>query len=319
MKQTTLPFRLACLTASTVLLSSLAITPAIAADGDDLTKAITDAAPEVAKDIETNNGTALTREGEEITAEIPAESEPVDGLSPASFSLTYVPTSDFKKVVQEKGSTDFATYEDGVAVTAIDHQDDSQQFVSVIDSPSAEHSQTYRVTSEENVNLQLDEDGSVAILDDSGDFIGGVSSPWAKDATGETVPTHFTISGDTITQHTETADSSQYPLVVDPWGGKKLIKSAWTKFDGKSTKRWVVNVIPTKWGRQANGLKTHKSHVAELKSKVGKKRVTKTIDNQFICHVFGNVFEPGTYNMESWRPNMHWRKQLNLKHQCNPK
>ena len=160
-------------------------------------------------------------------------------------------------------------------------------------------------------------DGSTNVSRD-GEVIGGIAKPWAVDATGRMVETVFTVSGNTFQQKTVKSSYISYPLVADPWAGRALLKKAWVT--QKTKTRYDVNAVPTRWGRAFNGLATHKAHVAELKAKLGKKRnkVTKTIDNQFICHVAGNISEPGTYNMESWRKNMHWAKQLNLKHKCNP-
>jgi hypothetical protein len=48
-------------------------------------------------------------------------------------------------------------------------------------------------------------------------------------------------------------------------------------------------------------------------------KVTVTIDNQFICHVnYGWLGGGATYNMESWRPNIHWIIQGNPVTKCNP-
>ena len=51
--------------------------------------------------------------------------------------------------------------------------------------------------------------------------IGEFEAPWALDADGNTVPTHFEVDGDTITQIVETDETTAYPVVADPhftWG-----------------------------------------------------------------------------------------------------
>lgn len=84
--------------------------------------------------------------------------------------------------------------------------------------------------------------------------------------------------------------------------------------------RYIINVTPTSWGRQANRTSMLYAHRDELVQRLGPNgyRVTSTIREQLYCHVVGNIWERGTYNLESWRPYMAWNNQLNLTYQCNP-
>jgi hypothetical protein len=167
--------------------------------------------------------------------------------------------------------------------------------------------------------VQVAEEGAVLVTGADGSFVGGISKPWARDAFGGEVPTWFTVSGDTVTQHVDLSGvaADAYPVIADPWLGKALLQSAWVTNQGTSA--YVVNAVPTAWGRDNITLDTHSSHVAELKQKLGTLayKVTATIDNQFICHVWNNHLGGGaTYNMESWRPNIHWTLQSAVG--CNP-
>jgi hypothetical protein len=67
---------------------------------------------------------------------------------------------------------------------------------------------------------------------------------------------------------------------------------------------------------------THFAHVDELRTKLNARKqswaLNYTIEQQFLCHVAGNNFEPGTYNLESWRPGVPWGVQLNPVTRCNP-
>lgn len=84
--------------------------------------------------------------------------------------------------------------------------------------------------------------------------------------------------------------------------------------------KYVVNAIPTELGRRQSATNVRYLHVRHLKSLLGAKTnlVTYTIEQQFLCHVALNIFEQGTYNMESWRKGMPWWQQANLVHRCNP-
>jgi hypothetical protein len=53
--------------------------------------------------------------------------------------------------------------------------------------------------------------------------VGSVDSPWATDASGKSVPTHYTVDGDALIQTVQPDASTQYPIVADPsvgfgWG-----------------------------------------------------------------------------------------------------
>ncbi|MGX7681077.1 hypothetical protein ACSMXN_19485 [Jatrophihabitans sp. DSM 45814] len=62
-------------------------------------------------------------------------------------------------------------------------------------------------------------DGSVAVVT-AGRPVGAFLPPWAKDANGKALPTHFTVNGATLTQQIDTAGAA-YPITADPhytWG-----------------------------------------------------------------------------------------------------
>ena len=64
--------------------------------------------------------------------------------------------------------------------------------------------------------------GSIQILDENGNGIGAIATPWAFDANGAPVPTNFKLSRDGLTQ-TVAHRGAAYPVVADPdisfgWG-----------------------------------------------------------------------------------------------------
>ncbi|MFS0894994.1 hypothetical protein [Microbacterium sp. 179-I 3D3 NHS] len=62
--------------------------------------------------------------------------------------------------------------------------------------------------------LLLLDDGSVSVSDADG-FIAGIESPWAVDAAGRSLDTHYEISGSTLTQVVNTTGAT-FPVVADP-------------------------------------------------------------------------------------------------------
>ncbi|MGL4339305.1 MAG: DUF2599 domain-containing protein [Rhodoglobus sp.] len=200
-------------------------------------------------------------------------------------------------------------------------EDGSVQINTIIKVVSAPTRYSYEIDVPAGGRLESLEGGTIAVVDSSGEFIAGVAAAWARDARGKDIPTRFEIDGTTLTQIVDhqSVDVS-YPVTADPWMGFDLIDSVWVSTHAGY---WAVNVVPTGWGRTHNAAVTHFAHVAELKTKLGEDawRVdwnNGTIREQFLCHVTGNYFEWGTYNMESFRPAVHWATQLNPWARCNP-
>ncbi len=74
--------------------------------------------------------------------------------------------------------------------------------------------------------LVLDEqDGSVWVFGNGKQPLGHFESPWAYDAEGRTVPTHYEVNGTTLTQVVEhKAGDFTYGIAADPKWNKKWIK-----------------------------------------------------------------------------------------------
>ncbi|MCX6497515.1 DUF2599 domain-containing protein [Arthrobacter sp. 2YAF22_2] len=207
----------------------------------------------------------------------------------------------------------------GSATVPIPQDDNSVAIHTIIESSAAPSRYQYRVDIPAGAAMKPNEDGSVAISRADGTFFGGFAKPWAKDAAGVALPTHYEVQGRQLVQVVDhSSPTVKYPVVADPWAGVDLIDGLpWITY---ASQGGVVNLNPTGWGRFYNGFATHNAHVDELRTKLGRIgwNLTGTIQEQYLCHVVGNVFEPGTYNLESWRPWMYWGDQLNLTYRCNP-
>ena len=59
-------------------------------------------------------------------------------------------------------------------------------------------------------------DGRVSVGDAEGNLLAGVDAPWAVDATGKAVATHYTVDGTTLTQHLDYTADTVFPVVADP-------------------------------------------------------------------------------------------------------
>lgn len=107
----------------------------------------------------------------------------------------------------------------------VDALNDGARISSVLESAEADHSVSYEVEIPDGYRLEPQPDGSIEIvspavkLPDGGSVavaVGSFERPWALDANGQSVPTHYVVDGDVITQVIAAHPDAAYPLVADP-------------------------------------------------------------------------------------------------------
>ncbi|MCJ1704313.1 MULTISPECIES: hypothetical protein [unclassified Rathayibacter] len=109
-------------------------------------------------------------------------------------------------------SEQFATVEDESITYAISHpREGATRFSAVLRTPTNDHPHW---TFGSDTQLLLLDNGSVSISEGD-EFIGGIEAPWAVDALGRSLSTHYEISGSTLTQVIDTAEAA-FPVVADP-------------------------------------------------------------------------------------------------------
>ncbi|MCU1370943.1 MAG: hypothetical protein JWO77_2137 [Ilumatobacteraceae bacterium] len=94
---------------------------------------------------------------------------------------------------------------------------DGAQALVVIDGSDAPQSYEFplRVNGERS-DLRLASEGSVEVLDpDHREVVATIAAPWAQDAHGRAVPTHYELHGSSVVQVIEHADAA-YPVTADP-------------------------------------------------------------------------------------------------------
>lgn len=87
------------------------------------------------------------------------------------------------------------------------------QILIKIKSDTAPSQYSFKVSAN---HLQLRGNGSVLATDARGDAVGWIAAPWAVDARGQAVPTHFTVAGNLITQVVDFSARTAFPFVADP-------------------------------------------------------------------------------------------------------
>lgn len=124
------------------------------------------------------------------------------------------------------GVVSYAGEEEGDASVAIVATGERTRILTVIPDVAAPTEYTYPVSDATPV---LREDGSVDLLGlsatwgpdgtlttTSDSLLGRIATPWATDATGKSVPTHFEIRGGSVVQVIDVDETTAFPVVADP-------------------------------------------------------------------------------------------------------
>ena len=219
-----------------VVLSIASIAPAYAVDNvDDVSAAdvesalagVTPALLEEAVDASATSTVAAVVNDSGTGVSIPRDpSEGVDltvGTASISIGLPELDGAS-SAVTLESGAITYPA-DNGVANTVVPLID-GVQMLTTIASADAPTSFSYPVQLPQGGSVALTGDGSAVIADAAGNPLVTTTAPWAVDANGAPVPTHYEIDGTSLVQVVDhTSKDFAYPIVADPsytywWGGK---------------------------------------------------------------------------------------------------
>ena len=201
------------------------------------------------------------------------------------------------------GSTTSVFADEGNSVTAITTIRDSA-------SPT-EFSYVYSGIDE----IRVASDGGLSIWQD-GQKIGFFMLPWALDANGTEVPTHYELDGLTLTQIVEhDTGNFVYPIVADPsyyLGSNSLYWASMnTSLDPHGV---VIQIVPQpniNWGHMArsNGIPPYDQLVPSTYR-------TNAMHDQLVCHWVSAGYWKVPWNLDSWRPDVGYPATVLAL--CNP-
>lgn len=120
----------------------------------------------------------------------------------------------------------------------------------VIAGPNAPQRYTYPLGLPPGAKIVKDGDG-LLLFDANGASMGSLNAPWAIDAAGRQVPTHYEVKATTVTQVIEHGPGTTYPVVADPeywppvtiWWPRDQVESAWRVLGYQNT----LCMIPIPW------------------------------------------------------------------------
>lgn len=206
---------------------------------------------------------------------------------------------------------------------------------SVTGSKSSPHSFDYDIELPPGTTWEQYEDYSIVFTDSNGELLSAIAPPWALDAAGQSIPTTFEFDGATLTQHIlpDESQSVAYPVVADPYKGKKLFHNLNTKKKFKGLT--VYSGTKTKWGQKIHngqasapegwlggviaGQKIMRNEGwSEWKNKWPAITNKKSLYQQYSCHVAGGFYNwAGDWNLERARPNKSAWAATVAAHRCN--
>ncbi|MFF1876151.1 hypothetical protein ACFVXD_45725, partial [Kitasatospora herbaricolor] len=105
----------------------------------------------------------------------------------------------------------------GSTTVGVVKADTSVQLNTVINNAQAPTRYDYQVAIPTGAHLSVDSGtGSVQFLGTNGELLGAIDAPWATDANGNPVPTHYEVNGTTVTQVVGFTSTTAFPVVADP-------------------------------------------------------------------------------------------------------
>lgn len=213
--------------------------------------------------------------------------------------------------------------------------DGSVQLATVLTSSAAPIGYSYKFRLPKGSSISRLGDG--VVLMSQAKFMGAIAAPWAKDANGRDVPTHYEVSGSTVIQVVDhLSDRFAYPIVADPWFGVNLFSSVyiadWVYRDqpvvslNLSPWGWLVysgiaqlSPLPPSFAAGQAILNTAGWDEAWSKGGAIRRALDKPSQReQFSCHALGAI-AAGEWNLEKGRPNRlngNWGAGVAF-HHCN--
>lgn len=276
---------------------------------------------------------AVVAEATINASEVSIPLNPADGVTYGDITIG-LPTSSAAEDAQsvQPGVVGYDDEQFSVAVALKSSAD--LQFSTVVSDASAPTRFDYELTLPSGAELSLGANGSAWAIGADSEFLLGVESPWAVDANGQEVPTHFEVHGHTLTQVVDHSSGSYaYPIVADPYAGRNIFDRVTTYQPHKDQ----VDLVLSSWGRAiqlgqmsgdpstgwAKGQQIlQKNGWDEAVARGANVLNTKaTYRHQYDCHRVGayTPYTGGTaWNLEGWRaPKANWLSDNPQRHKCN--
>lgn len=213
------------------------------------------------------NGTdhaKVTREGATLVSSagtsihIPKEATQGITLTNQGDSLTIgLPQANKSETRQASNGSAYYRNSAASSVVPVLRDDGSVQIISVSETAASPSEFSYVLQPPDGTKILPGIDGGYVLQDAAGNLTGLINAPWAIDASGVKVPTHYELVGNMLTQHIDfSAPGIEFPVVADPtiyyfwWGyGVKYTKSETARVanaaNNNSYYTYLCGVIPS--------------------------------------------------------------------------
>ncbi len=146
-------------------------------------------------------------------------------------------------------SSEFSASMPDASLTATQESKGSAQFkIRILNSEAPSEYPFLFTQNGEILQPQLNRFGAVDLLDQEGNYVAFVLTPWAKSNDGQTVPTEFKVEGRTLIQVVsfKSLTSITYPIEADPYLGIDLISSVYANLNTSGT-AYNLKIAVTPW------------------------------------------------------------------------
>lgn len=206
-----------------VSIGLLGASPALAdsATGNPL-GAVTSATPATANSAATvttketgENAISATVAGADVTVPVDPSSEISLGTSAGRLAVSLPFAAQADDATAEKQGVVSYDNNNGSTSVPIVTEDGSLQINTVISAATAPQRYSYNLTIPDGGQIVQAGDGYFIVNAESNP-VAYVSAPWAKDANGADVPTHYELRGNRLTQVVDFTPAAAFPVVADP-------------------------------------------------------------------------------------------------------
>ena len=178
---------------------------------------------------------------ETVNEEVSPANIPADPNAPVTLEGTPVSLTagmDGSTVSAEsKGMTVHSGTESATS-TVIQPTAKGVRFMSVIEGPDSPERFEFNVGHPEDFKMERLPTGALVVLDAANQAALTIDAPWARDAAGRDIPTHFEVDGATVTQVVEHRGLDlAYPVVADPNAYTDKEMQSGTSGDGRY---WIL-------------------------------------------------------------------------------
>lgn len=154
-----------------------------------------------------------------LALDIPTDASRGVGMTAGDFSLVIgLPYADEASTTAHTAEGAVVYPSEGDSANAVVPVRGGVQLLSVIENRGAPETYSYPLTLPAGHSLEAGPDGGAQVVDAQGTVKVTFEPAWAKDAAGVSVPTHYTVEKNTLTQVVEHREATgvAYPIVADP-------------------------------------------------------------------------------------------------------